>query len=109
MSKCPPLAPRHLICRVDGLESLWYCTRVGVVPSAVPANFWVPSGKNPSSGVGFTYAFEWAFEPSGSCELETLTGDNPYNRVGAQSMGIEPITESSQTGVCVLRLIERNY
>jgi len=77
------LTSRSLTWPVDGLVGLW-CSLAGVVPSAVPANFYPPSGRNPICEVGFMYV-PVGYNPSTKHDLGTLRGENPYSIVGPPS------------------------
>ena len=93
VSKCLSLTPGYLTWHVDDLVSLW-CSRVGVVPSAVPANFYPPSGGYLSCrvwilvGLGVTensarsWASEWGKSQQWSVEFgRDSSGENPSDRV----------------------------
>jgi len=81
-SECVSLTSRYLTWHVDGSVDLW-CSRVGVVPSVVPANFYPSSGKNPNCGVGPLSRSNPAME-SGS-QLPPC-GGNPIS--GAVTLGL---------------------
>ena len=87
------LTPGYLTWHEEGLVGLW-CSRVGVVPLAVPTNFYPPSGGNPhcgvgppsegypSNGVGFTVASEWENPISGAVTLGLLEREIPIAELG---------------------------
>jgi len=76
-----------LVCLVSDLVSLLCYFQLGVVPSAVPANFCLSNEGNSCNRVGFTVASKWEFDPS----MKQLTRDsergNPCSIVGILNGG----------------------